>query len=177
MEPYLLEMIQKAKTGDEKALSMLLETYRPMIEHAISFYFSGLAAAGLSKEDLQQEGAMALVRAIEQYDANRGVSFGAFAKKCVRNRLISIYRATHKKERKTKKELGEVPAAPAVIIDGAEWIDALESKLTAYEKQIWSYYSQGYKPREIAKFTERDVKSVYNCLCRIRAKAGTLKRP
>jgi len=176
VEPDLLEIIQKAKTGDEKALSVLLETYQPMIQHAISFYFSGLASAGLSKEDLQQEGAMALVRAVEQYDADRGVSFGAFAKKCVRNRLISIYRATHKKEKKTKKALSEVPAAPPIFIDGAEWINVLEGKLTAYEKQIWSYYTQGYKPREIAKLAGRDVKSVYNSLCRIRAKASSLDR-
>ncbi|MCI8332482.1 MAG: sigma-70 family RNA polymerase sigma factor [Clostridiales bacterium] len=177
MEEDLLEIIQKAKKGNEEALSMLLSLYQPMIRHAVSFYFSGLAEAGFSLEDLQQEGAVALFRAVEKYDAKRGVSFGAFAKKCVRNRLISIYRATHKKEKKTKKALGEVPVMPPVLSDGAEWINMLESKLTAYERQIWSFYSQGYKPREIAKLAGRDVKSVYNSLCRIRAKASELERP
>ncbi|MCI8589257.1 MAG: sigma-70 family RNA polymerase sigma factor [Clostridiales bacterium] len=176
METDLLAIIQKAKKGDEKALSMLLTAYRPMINHAISFYYSGLSAVGFTMEDLQQECSVALFKAVEQFDGERGVSFGAFAKRCVRNRLISIYRANHKKERKAKKDFCEIQAAPAVFVDRTEWIYALENKLTAYEKQVWSYYSKGYKPAEIAKLLGRDVKSVYNSLCRIRAKASLLER-
>lgn len=180
MELDLAQVIQQAKTGSEQALSLLLDLYQPMIESAAAYYYPGLSSAGYTAEDLKQEASMALFKAVEGYDETYNVTFGAYAKRCVRNRLVSIYRSACSKKKKSVQNLSINAHPPAVGQEGEGQdrrkarIEALEITLTDYERDVWSFYSQGYKPAEIAKTMGREVKSVYNAICRIKAKASKI---
>ena len=169
-ERYLAEVIKKAKNGNEEAISQLLEEYRPLMMKAVSYSYPGLYEHGYTKEDLLQEASFALAKAVQGYDFSRNVTFGAYTKRCVRNRFASIARAVHKK-RSSPSALSDRRADTVPYVD-AEWIDALESRLTAYELQVWRLYAEGYKPSEIAHTLGKNVKSIYNAICRIKAKVS-----
>lgn len=165
------ETVIKAQKGDSEAISQLLSDYRPMLLRAVSASAPGLSDAGYTREDLMQEASVALSAAIGTYDGGKGVTFGAYARRCVRNRLISVARSA-KRMRRTDvpvPEKKEEPLLPAASLE------AVERSLTAYERSVFRLLCTGYKPAEIAARLERPVKSVYNAVCRIKAKAKEQK--
>lgn len=172
-ESYPFELIKKAQAGNEDAVTQLLTQYRPMMEHAVSFSFSALRASGWSHEDLMQEAAIALTRAVGAYDAQRGVTFGAYARRCVRNRMTSLVRASRKVNTRVVHKQAQEDVTPTFSLD-RERISSLDAVLTAYERKVFALTCDGYKPSEISALLGRERKSVYNALCRIRAKAAQL---
>ena len=162
------ETVMKAQRGDSDAVAQLLSDYRPMLLRAVSASAPGLADAGYTREDLMQEASVALSAAIGSYDGGKGVTFGAYARRCVRNRLISVARSA-------KRALRVKASAPDKSEDGsavtAVTLSAVERSLTAYERSVFRLLCSGYKPAEIAARLDRPVKSVYNAVCRIKAKA------
>jgi len=58
-------------------------------------------------DDLQQEAFMALMRAAETFDAQRGVPFGAYATRVIKNRLNSIFEKAVKRAKKEQATLDE----------------------------------------------------------------------
>lgn len=80
--------LDKAQSGDNDALTELLLAYLPLIRSQAG------VLAGMDrhlKEDLAQEGLLALCRATALFQPRRG-PFGAFLKVCVRNAMISHLR-------------------------------------------------------------------------------------
>lgn len=165
------ETVLLAQKGDEEAIAVLFTEYRPMLLRAVSASVAGLADVGYSREDLMQEAGVAFSSAIATYDGGRGVTFGAYARRCVRNRLISVSRTANKvrKARAVQAESTRMSAdVPAIDVE------ALRSRLTPLEGEVLSHLLGGYKPGEIALRLGRPVKSVYNAVCRIKAKAKSI---
>lgn len=165
------ETLLLAQKGDEDAVARLFAEYQPMLMRAVSVSVTGVADIGYSREDLMQEAGVAFTSAIATYDGGRGVTFGAYARKCVRNRLISVSRAAAKvrKARAAQADRSQTGEGTRAID-----VEGLCNRLTAYEREVLSYLLGGYKPREIAARTGRPVKSVYNAVCRIKAKAKSI---
>lgn len=165
------ETVLKAQAGDSEAVAQLLEEYRPMLMRAVSISAPGLYEAGYTKEDLMQEASVALTAAVCGYNGDKGVTFGAYARRCVRNRLISIARSVKKVRgsRVEPVESGDGGGIPVSVLE------AVERTLTAYERSVFRLMCTGYKPAEIAVKLGRPVKSVYNAVCRIKAKAKSEK--
>jgi hypothetical protein len=44
------------------------------------------------------------------------------------------------------------------------------SNFSSFEEEVIYLKTRNYKPREIAKILDCDIKSVYNCICRIKNK-------
>ncbi len=164
------ETVLKAQEGDSEAIAQLLEEYRPMLMRAVSISAPGLYDAGYTKEDLMQEASVALAAAVCGYNGDKGVTFGAYARRCVRNRLISIARSA-KRVRGSKVEVADTREAAISV----SMIETVERTLTAYERSVFRLMCTGYKPAEIAARLGRPVKSVYNAVCRIKAKAKNEK--
>lgn len=172
MESNSANTVERAKSGDESALSELLEQYKPMLARAVSVSYPGLQSAGYTVEDLMQEASIALADAVRGYDRAKGFTFGAYARRCVRNRLVSVARKAAKKE----KRPAPVPSKETDLpVFDREFARALELRLTVYERSVFRMMVEGYKPAEIARALEREVKSVYNAVCRIKAKAADCK--
>ena len=84
-----LDLINAARRGDESAFETLLEAYEPLID-TVSRSFAKETDDSESHEDLRQEACIAFYKAVQTYDSTQAeVSFGLYAKLCVRNRLIS----------------------------------------------------------------------------------------
>ena len=171
-------LIAAVRSGDEKAFSLLLEQYAPLLSSLVSIYSVG----GVSPEEMMQEARFALYRATLSYREG-GVTFGLFAKICVRNALIALGRRVRRAELpRLFSELSSVQEQLGADV-GEDALDALIHRealeelyglavrvLSPYEARVFRLYAGGSLIEEIAAGLSREVKSVRNALDRALAK-------
>ena len=166
------ELILSVQRGKEAAFSELCEQYAPLIDSIVSRYGSRLKDSGENKEDLRQEAILSFYRAIMTYDtAQTKVTFGLYAKICMRNRMVSLLRKTQKQNKQTSKRETLSPlgnAAPSVRSNELQTL--ADQWLTAYEKTVFFLYIDGKSYRDIAISLGVTVKSVDNALFRAKTK-------
>ena len=165
-----------AKGGNAKAFEELLAAYSPLIESMVSAFLCYDSETN-EQDDLRQEASLAFYNAVDAYDPHGAVGFGAFAKVCIRNRLISYGR---KKRREPHTVSLEGCNVEPVGTDPAESVVEEESYLTLYrriatllspfENRVWWLYLSGRCARDIALQVGKDEKSVQNAIYRIRTK-------
>jgi len=81
------ELVARAQAGDAAAREQLVERLLPLIAGAARAYRS---SASVQRVELIQEGVVGLLRALERYDANRGVPFWAYAGIWVRQAMQQL---------------------------------------------------------------------------------------
>ena len=174
------ELIFQARAGDDMAFGLLCEQYKNLLDSMSRRYFDICSLEYASSDDFDdfyQEARMALYNAIIRYDTdNQNVTFGAFAKVCVRNRLVSYVRRVKSKKRHMGNE--DAGAADGSSVQdtvvrrelGEKLISAADSTLSRYERKIFSYYIEGRRTNEISLLVGKDVKSINNAIYRIRSK-------
>ncbi len=167
------ELISAAKQGDEAAFSELAEIYLPLI-NAMSERYHALSGGGAEADDLRQEASVAFYHAILSFDcAQKNVTFGLYAKICIRNRLVSILRKI-KTEKKHKIGQNEPQSASDTRYEKlgklSEVAELAEKLLTKLEKQIFYMYLEGMSYKDIALSLGKTEKSVDNALFRAKAK-------
>lgn len=165
------DTVLKAQKGNEEAMAQLLRDYRPMLIRAVGASAQGLSDAGYTEEDLMQEAAVAITAAVATYKGDKGVTFGAYARRCVRNRLISIARSALR----VRRAAVDIPEKAEESFLPVTSLERLEAALTDYERDVFCLMCLGYKPAEISERLGRETKSVYNAICRIKAKAKIYK--
>ena len=183
-------ILLKIKEGDGKAFEELAAKYKSVIESsasktAKSMENGGLAVSLAVMEDLRQEARLALYKAALKYDADgmgQKVTFGLYAKICVRNALISeIRRAAAKRRRHIKASEAEAKMKSAISGDNTaisaisrmelqDIIKKSESVLSKYEMNIFELYTKGKSAAEISEAVKKPPKSVSNALYRIKVK-------
>lgn len=123
------------------------------------------------REDLEQEGRIGLFRACETYDRSKGVPFDAYAKACIRNRILTAYRRLKKDDvtEKLNEEIltGEDPGHAEAV---KAFFDELRRSLTELECRVLDEYLADRKYSEIAQTLQISVKQVDNALSRIKRK-------
>lgn len=174
-------LIKRVKSGDDAAFEELIGLYAPLIESSATRFAALLPpeVASSEGEELKQDARLALYRAAMTYDSdNYDISFGLFAKICIRNHLISsIRKISSSVKRSNRAKLGmtdEQIHGGASVQHGVGNIGSLsafgDKSLSPYEKEVFYRYAAGQKPREIAASMDVEVKSVHNAICRIKAK-------
>jgi RNA polymerase sigma factor (sigma-70 family) len=81
------ELVARAQAGDAAAREQLVERLLPLIAAAARAYRS---TASVQRVELIQEGVVGLLRALERYDASRGVPFWAYAGWWVRHAMQQL---------------------------------------------------------------------------------------
>ena len=186
-----LELVRLVQKGDENAFGELASRFGKMI------YSMAKSAAGkldgISEnpaellDDLKQEANLALYRAAAGYDESKmgsRVSFGLFAKICVRNALISYIRKASAKKRRVQKTFaagGETAASELYTAESdavklSELLGNSTAVLSDYEKFVLDEYLKGKSPRKIAAEAGKSPKSVSNALFRLRQKIRDFSR-
>src|SRR5436305_15070831 len=74
-----LQLVLKARNGDELARDALIRRYTSFVRMKASSYF----LAGGDGEDLVQEGLIGLCKAVRDFRADKETSFRSFATPCV----------------------------------------------------------------------------------------------
>jgi RNA polymerase sporulation-specific sigma factor len=193
------ELVMASRTGDDEALSLLLNKYRAFARVKARSYF----LVGADREDIVQEGMIGLYKAVRDFNPDMQSSFRAFAELCVTRQIITaIKTATRQKhgplnnyvsfhrpvggaDDDGERVLGDViPTVaisdPADLVISAERIRALQQHFDAVlsdlETEVLRLYVEGKSYQEIAERLQRHVKSIDNALQRIKKKLeGHLK--
>lgn len=173
----ICELILQVRAGNESAFVELCNVYDSLI-NSMSRRFSIMSTTEYNViDDFIQEAKVAFYNAILKYDIeNKKVTFGAFAKVCIRNKLVTCLRKLNSKKRKKGDEVQE-PTEKWSLQDavvrrelGEKLILVAENSLSAYEKTVFSLYISGKKASEISLKLGKSEKSVNNAIYRIRLK-------
>lgn len=193
------ELICKAKEGDEKAIQLLLDEYKGLVNFLSRKYF--LINAEFS--DIVQEGMIGLFNACRTFNEKGSTSFKTYASVCIKRQIQT---ALSKNNRAKDIPLntyvsitnqGKVLLRPAEDEDEAEDDDIgffvqsntlnpeenilfreklkelahkMNSTLSLYERKVLRLFMQGESYVEIAKKLNQSTKSVDNALSRIKHK-------
>ena len=68
------ELVMLAKQGNEKALEVILDRYKELVNMKVSKYF----IIGAEREDIVQEGMIGLYKAVKNYEGDKQNSFKSF---------------------------------------------------------------------------------------------------
>lgn len=171
--PHLLE---QARRGDETAQATIIAHLLPGIRRIAA----GSIVPGLEREDAEQEGLIALFRAIESYRPQAEVSFETYAMRCVRNGISDArLRAGRKKHQPLnhsvplEDESRAVPGPEEQAVDKEQYrttVRILRTGLTPTERRVLLLRLDGCDYRTIARRLGVSPKAVDNALTRVRAK-------
>lgn len=87
LEAADLGLVLRAQRGDRREREKLVDAHLPMIAGVAHAYRRSTA---VSREELIQEGVVGLLRALERYDADRGVPFWGYAAWWVRQAMQEV---------------------------------------------------------------------------------------
>ncbi|MBQ7011190.1 MAG: sigma-70 family RNA polymerase sigma factor [Clostridia bacterium] len=170
-------IIHAAASGDDAAFARLLTSYSSLITSEVTRFKN----CGFDDDDVRQEAYIAFYNAIKSYSAtDRTVSFGLYAKICIKNRLISAVRYFSRQPPVASDEdlQHDVQCDPYELLADREHAEQLKvclnRLLSVYEKTVLHNYIAGFSPSEIAEKLGKDERSVSNALFRIRGKLKCL---
>ncbi len=172
------DIIEAAKSGNEKALSEIMHEFMPTIKITAAKY----ASVNLEYDDIIQECMMALFRAILSFMQDNGAKFKTYACTCIENAAISAHRSANRQKHsllntavplhETSENINE-QSAEDIVLSSESYIGALkhiQNILSPHEKNVLFAFLDGQTYTEIAKRLNITEKSVDNALQRIRAK-------
>jgi RNA polymerase sigma factor (sigma-70 family) len=189
LRDQLNTLLAAAKLGDQDAFNRLTEVYSPLIRSMSARFVASLSAqndAGLIDiQDLEQEARLALFRAVTTYDGEqKKVSFGLYAKICIRNALVSQLRRAKSRRARAAREREQASAGgdaglPFALADAdsGELEGRIRGVLSPFENRIFEQYVSGRSVRDIAASEGRTEKSVSNAVYRVRVKIKGLLKP
>ena len=187
------ELVDKARSGHERAVETLLNRYRHYARAKARTYF----LAGADREDIVQEGMIGLFKAVRDFDIQKNTAFRAYAELCITRQIITaIKTATRQKhmplnsyvslnkssssseenENRSLEEalVGDAIEDPAELVISSEEISSIKASmgrlLSELETEVLQLYIDGKSYQEIADMLGRHVKSIDNALQRIKRK-------
>ena len=83
-------LLTATRNGDNAAFALLCEKYDRLLQSATNRFSEGLCESDAA--EVRQEARIALFRAAQSYRCSSNVTFGLYARVCVRNALVSRYR-------------------------------------------------------------------------------------
>ena len=182
-KPFAVEdidqQIRPARDGETEAQRVLLRHFSIFIRSCASKFF----LSEEDRQDLRQEGRIALFRAIERHRPARG-PFGPYARLVIRrhiNRMAGKMIHCHSVEdgRSFPEDTGDMgviaetrnPETEAMEEENLREIRTrVGENLTPLESDVLTLFLQGLTYREMARRLRRPAKSVDNALRRIRSK-------
>lgn len=186
------ELIKRVKDNDEEAFIEISEQFRPMIYSFIQSNHLDQGDYSINREDLFQEGLIALYEACKLYDENRAASFHTFAHVVVQRRIKRIYMQQY---RRYKHECYSID----VIKDGVSYDNLKKVKvnedpelnyqrkekynellryydsLTRVEKDIINLRNKHYTYKQISDYLNISEKTIDNRIQKIRRQFRRIK--
>jgi len=173
--PELVGRLIAAKGGDERVLAGLIDEYNPLLLSTVAEFGENLSHE--DREELMQEARLGFYSSVRSYDPLFGnVTFGAYAKRCVRNRVITAVTSMQSEPRPLPlpDEPTGAHASPLAEYLALESLEELRRKirscLSDFENSVfWQHYN-GVPVSVIAERAGKSKKSIENALYRIKRK-------
>jgi RNA polymerase sporulation-specific sigma factor len=191
-----LQLVLKARNGDQAALESLMRRYTGFVRLKASSYF----LAGGDSEDLIQEGLIGLYKAVRDFRTDKETSFRSFAELCVTRQIITaIKTATRFKHQPLNQYVsfshtpagqdgdgectlgdalpGSAVEEPSVVVISTEELQSLVftlgTGLSKLESDALRLYLEGSSYEEMAAELGCDTKTIDNALQRVKRKILT----
>jgi RNA polymerase sporulation-specific sigma factor len=191
-----LQLVVRARNGDEAALDLLIRRYTGFVRLKASSYF----LAGGDAEDLIQEGLIGLYKAVRDFRTDKETSFRSFAELCVTRQIITaIKTATRFKHQPLNQYVsfshtpagqdmegecslgdalpGSAVEEPSVVVISTEELQSLVftlgTGLSKLESDALRLYLEGSSYEEMAAELGCDTKTIDNALQRVKRKIIT----
>ena len=178
------ELVFLAQEGNEDAINMIYQKYKPIIVKKSKNSIVLAAHHGIDINDIMQEGFIALDEAIKNFSQDNEASFYTFALLCI-DRQISNYikKITGGKGKPLNEAITITDNLEKSIDDGTNielsfigkvsdfnMIKEIREILTDFERTVFDMRLQGYSFEEIGSQLNKDKKSIYNTFQRIKIK-------
>ena len=187
------QLIRKAREGEAMVVDFIIDKYKPLVKKKAKAMF----LLGGENDDLIQEGMIGLFKAIRDFDLEKDRSFSSFADLCVSrqmytaiklsqrqkhiplNNYVSLYEQVNSDSEDKQTTLIEQLETsqdnnPEDVFLDKEWEEAmeqaLEEKLSEFERRVLHLHLLGEDYRSIAKLLDKTPKSIDNALQRIKQK-------
>ena len=184
MEHNDYELVFLAQEGNEDAINLIYQKYKPIIIKKSKNAIVVASHHGIEINDIMQEGFIGLDEAIRDFSQDTEATFYTFANLCI-DRQIANYlkKMTSGKDRilndaitindsleKTMRDDTDIEKY-FIFRDNNEEITAnIRQKLTNFEKKVFDLRLKGYSFEEIANILNKDMKAIYNTFFRIKEK-------
>lgn len=182
------ELLNYVAEGNEYAHDIVIEKYKPVINKFAIKMINACHNTGLEISDLEQEGLVGLMHAIETFSDQKDTAFYTYAKTCIERSIISAVisskRLKHKilneslsfdseelnNEKLLKDDLNN-PENIIVDLDTEDYIiNKMKTVLTDLEDQVFQLMIAGFNYKEIAELLDKEPKSIDNTIQRIKKK-------
>ena len=191
-----LQLVLRARNGDQAALDGLIRRYTGFVRLKASSYF----LAGGDSEDLIQEGLIGLYKAVRDFRTDKETSFRSFAELCVTRQIITaIKTATRFKHQPLNQyvSFSQTPAGqdpesdvtlgdalpgptvddPSICVISTQELQSLVftlgTGLSKLESDALRLYLEGSSYEEMAVELDCDTKTIDNALQRVKRKILT----
>ena len=164
------ELLLLCRQHNDEAFDELVHRYTPMIRKVIS----GFGGHSADYSELFSEACVALHVAAGRFNlAQTDVTFGLYARICVRNRILDLIRSGESDKNITDYDvemMAEGDSVESQLADREEFeliLSSAKRLLSDYEYNVLLLHIQGYKTAAIAKALDRTAKSVDNAKSRL----------
>lgn len=166
------EVLRNAKNGDKNSINHIIKACEPLIFSVAKTFYN----INNHDDELYQEGRLAVLAAINNFDETKKIKFTTYARRAIRNRMLNFIKSSWK-----------IPALALHINDNDSSLPSPEEHVLSYEKvalkleefksnlsdlesKIFALRIEGYSYIEIARLLKQTSKSVDNALTRIKTK-------
>lgn len=183
------ELLDKV-SDSEVAIETIYEKYRPLINKIASKAYYKRKTSGLELNDFIQEGMIGLSIAINTFDDSKETTFYTFARVCIIRRMMTLIMSQERNKHQVLNEsisveilnsnqnfekiLEDSESNPESLIlsdeNVREMIKDIQNELTNFECEVFDLKIAGFDNKEIEELLERDSKSIYNAINRIKIK-------
>ena len=167
------QLLCAARVEQKAAVEMLFLQYQPLLKSMAVRYYS-LADDTAECDDFLQEANIAFLQAVRTYDLSQTeVTFGLYAKVCIRNRLVSKLRSWTNHRAVASGTAESLPDPAEDVVDRENYkslLNRIACLLSKREMDVFRLYLLGKSYTEISKSLGITEKSVDNALFRMKAK-------
>lgn len=178
------ELVSLAQEGNEEAINLIYQKYKPIIIKKSKYAILSATHHGIEISDIMQEGYIALDEAIKSFSQDQDATFYTFALLCIDRQIFNFLRKTTTGKNRVLND--------AVILDDAltlgikdnidiesslfckdvenNLIEDAKKVLTPFELKVFDMKMNGYSFEEISDKLNKDLKSIYNTFHRIKIK-------
>jgi len=178
------ELIHSAQEGNEDAINYIYKKYKPIIIKKSNIAIIKATNLGVEINDIMQESYIALKEAIDNFKEQDETTFYTFANLCIDRKISSYIKRMKAGKGKILNEaiyidenLENVLATSndteeEILANNQEKeiIEKVLPELSIKEKEVFKLRIKGLSYEEIATKLNKDQKSIYNTLQRIKQK-------
>lgn len=188
------ELVRRARQGDSDALNRIIALYQPLVHKKARSYF----IVGGDGDDIVQEGMIGLYEAVQNFDPEKHVPFGAFAEMCIVRQIVTAVKAATRQKHiplnsyvslhkpvddeenrgsfvEDHIAYGQQEDPEQMLIHKEEqktMTDLIGKALSPLEARVLTLYLEGKSYQDISHMLQKPVKSIDNALQRVKRKLG-----